>query len=490
MTDLPPFPASVMAGLRNSEERLRLALTAAAMGTFVWRVGEDRSELDAQMLALLGRPADDAIIANAALAALIHPADRQRFAEAVARALAAGPGGELSEDVRIQLAGGATRWLAVTAQVYFEGEPRRATRMVGAAADITERKKAEAVLRESEERARVALEAGRMGTWRYDLASGAQQWDLRQYALFGLDPGVTPDRALFLSLVHPDDLELVAFDAAGLPPPGSFLDSEFRIVRPDGETRWIAAHALARYDEDGKPVEMIGVNLDVTETKRAVEALRDSEERLHVLVGELQHRTRNLIGVIRALADRTLRSSGALEDFKSKFQERLAALGRVQGLLSRVKDNERVTFDELLASELAAQTSGGGDRGRVVLDGPKGVRLRTGTVQTFALALHELTTNAVKYGAFKQPHGRLKVSWRCELGKGGKPWLHVDWKESGVVMPAERRAQGGGQGRELIEQALPYQFGALTRFALEEDGVRCTIALPMSESQAEGAGHE
>jgi two-component system CheB/CheR fusion protein len=97
--------------------------------------------------------------------------------------------------------------------------------------------------------------------------------------------------------------------------------------------------------------------------------------------------------------------------------------------------------------------------------------------------LHELVTNAVKYGALKKPTGRLAIRWRLETsGEGGKPWLHLDWKESGVEMPPLRGTpQGTGRGRKLIEQALPYQFGAQTTFSMEPDGVHCTISLPVSE---------
>jgi hypothetical protein len=113
------------------------------------------------------------------------------------------------------------------------------------------------------------------------------------------------------------------------------------------------------------------------------------------------------------------------------------------------------------------------ENGSVTLDGPKGIPLRSGTVQTLAMVTHELVANAVKYGALKQPNGHLTVRWHLETkGEDGKPWLHVDWKESGVEMP--RSPQATGQGRALIERALPYQFGAHTRFALEEDGIHCT----------------
>jgi two-component system, chemotaxis family, CheB/CheR fusion protein len=176
----------------------------------------------------------------------------------------------------------------------------------------------------------------------------------------------------------------------------------------------------------------------------------------------------------------SLSLSQTFAEFKARYHERLQALGRAQGLLSR-KNEGRVTFDELLNAELSAQSVRVGQNGSVTLDGPKGIPLRSGTVQTVAMVMHELVANAVKYGALKQPSGHLTVRWHLEArGEGGKPWLHLDWKESGVEMPPSPQATG--QGRALIEQALPYQFGAHTRFALEEDGIHCTISLPVSSA--------
>ena len=103
-------------------------------------------------------------------------------------------------------------------------------------------------------------------------------------------------------------------------------------------------------------------------------------------------------------------------------------------------------------------------------------------MQTFALALHELATNATKYGALAQREGRLVVRWRRARLAGG-PGLRVEWTEGGVAMPALGAApQGGGYGRELIERALPYQLGAETTYEMAADGVRCTITLPLSSS--------
>ena len=133
--------------VRVSEMRLRLALDAAAMGTFIWHVAEDRTEPDAQMLALFGLPSDGAITLAQALATMIHPEDKNRYAEAVARATDPDGDGELQEDIRIILPDGSQRWLAIVGQVYFEGEPRRPTYMAGAVTNITDRKDAEEALR-------------------------------------------------------------------------------------------------------------------------------------------------------------------------------------------------------------------------------------------------------------------------------------------------------------------------------------------------------
>ena len=215
----------------------------------------------------------------------------------------------------------------------------------------------------------------------------------------------------------------------------------------------------------------------------AVARHRESEKHLQVLVGELQHRTRNLISVVGAISNQTLETSKTLDEFKGIFQDRLGVLARTQDLLFRMKEGDRVTFDELINAELSAKSA---NAGSVTLDGPRGIPLRSGSVQILALALHELVTNAVKHGALKQPNGRLAVRWWQEtLAESGKPWLHLDWKESGVEMPSlDTKPKGSGQGRELIERVLPYQFDAQTTFAMEADGVHCTISLPASEHKA------
>jgi two-component sensor histidine kinase len=206
------------------------------------------------------------------------------------------------------------------------------------------------------------------------------------------------------------------------------------------------------------------------------------QERQNVMVAELQHRTRNLITVVSALSRQTLKNSTSLNDFGQHFADRLSALSRVQGLLSNLTAGKRVTFDELLGSELKAL---GAPNDKLTLDGPHGVPLRSATVQTFSLALHELATNALKYGALAAPDGHLTVRWGVTHLDGDGPRLQVDWRESGVMTHVGERPRGGGYGRELIEHALPYQLGAETSYEMTSDGVHCTIDVPASTAKAE-----
>ena len=200
------------------------------------------------------------------------------------------------------------------------------------------------------------------------------------------------------------------------------------------------------------------------------------------MVGELQHRTRNLIGVVTALVDRTGTAGQTLEEFKVSLRDRLVALARVQGLLSRTAPGEGVTFDRLLHSEISAHSE---DGGTVTLDGPLGIVLNPVSVQALAMALHELTTNALKYGALGRKNARLNIRWRVQA-ESGSPSILVDWKESGVeTAQLTARPRGAGNGLRLIEDALPYQFGARTSFVIEPDGVHCTIALPLRGPQTE-----
>ncbi|WP_424140597.1 sensor histidine kinase [Roseomonas chloroacetimidivorans] len=206
----------------------------------------------------------------------------------------------------------------------------------------------------------------------------------------------------------------------------------------------------------------------------SAEEVRRLEEQHAALMAELQHRTRNLLGVVRAMARRTLPADEAFE----RYDARLAALGRAQGALAR-GEGWSASLHDLVHAEMDAV---GADRsGPVRVEGPP-VTLPVEVVPTLALALHELATNADRHGALRQAGGRLSVTWRVE-GEDGSRRLVLGWREGGLA-PPPGTPRHRGYGTDLLERGLAYQLGAETRIEHAPDGVSCTISLPLP---AEGA---
>ncbi|MFC0199373.1 PAS domain-containing protein [Paracoccus rhizosphaerae] len=335
---------------------------------------------------------------------------------------------------------------------------------------------AQSRLRKSERRFQTLAEGIPQLVWRAHIC-GRWTWASPQWTAFTGQSDADSHDWGWLDPVHPDDRAgaRAAWERASS---SEGFEADYRLREAiTGHYRWFQTRATPVQDEAGSVVEWLGTSTDVQD-------LREMHDRQGVLVAELQHRTRNLITVALVLSDMTARTSRDLEHFQSRFADRLKALARVQGLLSRLTtETDRVTFDELVRTELSAMDGG---QDRVTISGPAGIRLRSSTVQTLAMALHELATNAVKYGALGQPAAHLTISWTVDASRpDDKPWLHIDWRESGVEMPPDGTAPAGsGQGRELIERALPYQLRAETTYALTPDGVHCTIALPVSATTA------
>jgi two-component system, chemotaxis family, CheB/CheR fusion protein len=207
-----------------------------------------------------------------------------------------------------------------------------------------------------------------------------------------------------------------------------------------------------------------------------ITANKHAQRTREVLIDELQHRTRNFLAVVQAISNTTLAAAGSLDDYAAKFNNRLQAVSRAQGLLSRREDTA-VTLTEIVQAELAAVcVTPGGER--IVIAGPP-VLLPYQTTQLLALALHELATNALKYGALKSANGRLDVTWQVH-DRAGKPHLELTWVESGgEIGEQEAGSMRHGFGRELLENAVPYQLGATTRFELLKDGMRWWLDMPL-----------
>lgn len=287
--------------------------------------------------------------------------------------------------------------------------------------------------------------------------------------IWGRPPDLLDDLPRFAETVHPDDRDRIRTDKA-LQARGKPVTAEYRMVRPDGEVRWILDRCFPV--RGAETLRSAGIASDITARKR-------QEDRLAGLYGELQHRTRNLMGVVRSMFEKSLETASGLPAFAETFRNRLAALARVQGLLAQLDEGDRITFDALLRAELSSLDPSGidGPSPRVTLSGSSGIRLRSATVQTFALALHELASNAARHGALSQPAGRLAIDWRLDH-RATSACLVIDWQETGVTMPP---LGPSGYGRELVERALPYQLDATTDLTFGPEGISCRIELPLRE---------
>ncbi|HEX5184920.1 MAG TPA: HWE histidine kinase domain-containing protein [Allosphingosinicella sp.] len=353
------------------------------------------------------------------------------------------------------------------------GVPRDWKRSEAAMArDVAERSwaaiewaRAEQSLRESEDHYRHAVELNPQVTWtaRPDgvidrIASRWEEWT-----------GTTGLAGSWKGGMHPDDHEktLSRWDhslATGEP-----YDVEHRVIRRDGSIRWARSRAFPRRGPDGAILLWYGATEDINERKVA-------EERQSLLINELNHRVKNTLATVQAIAFQTLKGDSPLAEAKARFEARLMALSRTHNLLTEEvwgrASLERVVRDS--TEHLA------GEQGRFTLSGPP-VWIAPRAALALALALHELGTNAAKYGALSRDCGRVSVAWH-ESAEGS---LVLEWKEQGgppVEVPARR-----GFGSRLIERGLAVDLGGSAELAFEPDGLRCTIAATLAVVRAEPA---
>ncbi len=459
--------------LRESEARLQAIFEGASVGL---------SEIDSsgrivlandEMGRILGRSREE--MRALSVSEVTHPDDLSRTQEVIDRVLAGEAGGSgLGLDKRyLRSDGSAVR--ANSRATLLPGPDGRPGNLLVVTMDLSERWQAEEAVRESEARFRQFGEASSDALWIRDAET--LEWEYLNPAfdrIFGTDrQAALRNRGLdfLMNLILPEDREKTRAAIRSLAEGDAVY--EYRIRRPsDGAIRWLRTTGFGLGTNEGAPRRLGGITHDMTEEKQAV-------ARMEVLLAELQHRTRNLVGVVRAMASRTIKRSASLDEFAGRFGDRLQALARVNSMLSRLEDGERVTFDALLETELRGYgiLNEEDSATQVTTSGPRGIDLPSASVQTLALALHELLTNAAKYGALSTPEGRLAVSWKV-IGETPR-LLRFEWRETGIEVNEPDGAQEGGYGRELIERALPYQLGAETSYELEPHALRCVVTLPL-----------
>jgi PAS domain S-box-containing protein len=358
------------------------------------------------------------------------------------------------------------RWYSVYAFRYGPPEQHRVAILFD---DIKERKWAEAELRESEERFRQFAEASSGAMWIRDAATLAMEYASPAIAtIYGVEPGtLLGDVALWAAAIVPEDRDL-ALEHLERAQRGQAVAHEFRIHRPSDRTvRWIKNTAFPLRDANGSIKRIGGILEDVTEAKLAI-------EHQGVLLAELQHRVRNTMAIVRSIVTRTAERAENVREYADLMTGRLLALARVQALLTRAP-NDNVSLKTLVRDELSAQAQ---HEGQYVLDGPD-IALSPKAAEVLTLAVHELATNALKYGALSVSDGKVNVQWST-FEKQGSPWLDFNWVEEGAPeQPPEHKHRKRGFGIELIERRIPYELGGSGQVSIEAGGARCHLEFPL-----------
>lgn len=339
----------------------------------------------------------------------------------------------------------------VTPHRNAEGE---IVRWFGISTDVSEFRVIETRLRDSEARYRSAMTLGRMGAWEVDLSTGRRKWTPEGMAVFGIDlpdgEGVVGgDDDEYRRALHPDDAGLQAAYHALAHTQDSF-PAEYRIIRGDGATRWLSGYGLVvERAPDGQARRFVNVVTDITERKEA-------EQHNEFLLRELSHRVKNLLTVIQGIARQSARHVDDVAAFQKIFMDRLFGLAHSTDLLTRT-GWKGASLREIAEGQLAAFVVL--PSGRVTIEGPD-LQLNGDSTQSMGIALHELTTNAVKYGALSAPDGRIALRWAVEGGVDG-PELHMEWRETGgpTVRPPKRRGFGSLAIREILEQTSAARIG-------------------------------
>ena len=321
-----------------------------------------------------------------------------------------------------------------------------------------------AQLRQSEQRRSLALAASNMGSWDWDLVNRDWMWDDGQHRIFGVEPGsfaVTPEHVR--TLLHPEDWERFSTAMERMFKEGGAYETEFRVRRPNGEIRWCAGTAAASVDGQNRVVRVSGVTVDITDRKLA-------EERQALLAREVDHRAKNALALVQAIVRMT--KANSIEAYVTAVEGRIKALSRVHTVLSQSRW-EGADLAGLVAEEFAPYRTG--EQDQVQASGP-GIVLQPAAAQTLALVLHELVTNAAKYGALSSQSGKVRLAWTSD-GRS----IEFTWTETGG--PETSKPATLGFGTRIVLASIERQLGGRVTFDWLPQGLKCTFSMPQGDTK-------
>jgi PAS domain S-box-containing protein len=316
----------------------------------------------------------------------------------------------------------------------------------------------------------LALDAGETGTWEIDLLTGENIWDDRLFALWGIAGPDEPSLETIFDIIDPKDRQSVRSQIDQLQQAGSpgLFRAEFRIIRAsDGEERWLSSRGQVL--ENTVPARtLLGTTRDITDRKRR-------DEQIRFLMGELTHRTKNILAVVEAIARQTTRDAVSLETFSEAFAQRIKAIAGSLDLLIEENWNS-ASIRELVRVQTSAVTGKTGERIKLTGDD---VALLPDAAQNLGLALHELTTNATKYGALSVPGGHITLGWSIVDGVGDEKAFSLVWKEHGgppVIKPSRK-----GFGHTVMNRLVKAALSGDASLEFEPDGVKWSVNIPVSK---------
>ncbi|MHC2019962.1 PAS domain-containing protein [Methylobacterium sp. CM6247] len=458
------------ADLRDAQDQLRLAVEATSIGIFDYNLVVNDLNWDARVHELFGLPPEAPVSYETFLAGL-HPEDRNWVDDAVKAAL--DPAGNGSYDIAYRTMGlqdGVERWVAAKGQAFFA--QGRAVRFIGTVRDVTESRRAEQGIRETEERYRLAARATNDAIWDWDLASDHIRWNEAVQTLFGYAADeVGPSGSWWKSHIHPDDQQRIKNSIYAVIDGGTeHWTDEYRFLRADGSYAAIFDRGYVLRDPQGKAVRMIGAMLDISERKRA-------EEHQRLLTNELQHRVKNTLALVQAIASQTFRNATDIDATREAFAARLISLGRAHDILTQASWTA-APIAEVIEGALSVHQQAGPSRIRI--SGPN-VLLGAKPALSLALALHELATNAVKYGALSNETGFVDLRWHV-VHEDEAPRFCLTWSEQGgppiLTQPARR-----GFGSRLIERSFAAEVGGEVKLTYAPTGLVCRLEASLASMQ-------
>ncbi|WP_354284285.1 HWE histidine kinase domain-containing protein [Sphingomonas sp. PvP056] len=320
-------------------------------------------------------------------------------------------------------------------------------------------------LAEREARLKLALRAGGLGTWTLDPVTQELTASRSCKANFGCDPNAPLTYADILQMIHPADLAGQQAAVTSTVETGVPLAIEYRILTPAGDQRWIAIRGEMQYRADGTPLLMSGFSTDISERKFA-------EEHRTILARELTHRVKNTLATVGAVVSQTLRDAASLADARVTVAGRIASLGAAHELLVRDEVDGAVIGD-IVERVLAPFVDRNGKR--IVVGGPS-IRLSPEVTLALSMALHELATNAIKYGALSNADGSVDVRWALQ-GSDGDRHFRFAWVEHGG--PCVTAPTRTGFGSRMIERVLSRHVRGEAKLSYLPAGVRFEIEAPI-----------